>query len=176
VASALDRWDILPDDSAGTPLQLTPPGRFLRHVAQMFTARMTGAALVTLLKHPLCHDGTGRGDHLRQTRDLELHLRAKGPAFPDPESFDAYAAYREIPPRDGWLGWLIRCFCDQQVQGKIPLTDWVSKLRNQGDAISAGHPGEGSGTLWDKNAGQKALGVLEMLEGEAQHGADMTAT
>ncbi|MEX0311583.1 MAG: double-strand break repair protein AddB, partial [Tateyamaria sp.] len=28
VTAALDRWDIVPDDSAGTPLHLSPPGRF----------------------------------------------------------------------------------------------------------------------------------------------------
>ncbi len=30
VAAALDRWNIIPDDSAGQPLHLSPPGRFLR--------------------------------------------------------------------------------------------------------------------------------------------------
>jgi ATP-dependent helicase/nuclease subunit B len=34
VAAALDRWNITPDDSAGEPLGLTAPGRFLRMVAQ----------------------------------------------------------------------------------------------------------------------------------------------
>jgi ATP-dependent helicase/nuclease subunit B len=34
VTAALDRWGILPDDSAGRPLPLTAPGRFLRHIAE----------------------------------------------------------------------------------------------------------------------------------------------
>jgi ATP-dependent helicase/nuclease subunit B len=38
VAAALDRWNITPDDSAGEPLGLTPPGRFLRMVAQALVA------------------------------------------------------------------------------------------------------------------------------------------
>lgn len=174
VASALDRWGILPDDSAGTPLQLTPPGRFLRHVAQIFAARLTGAALITLLKHPLCHGGTGRGDHLRQTRDLELDLRAKGPAFPDPDSFALYAKRRNKPDLDGWMAWMIRCFCDQQVTGALPLTEWVDRLRDLSEAIASGHLEDGSGPLWDQNAGQKALGVIDALTEHARHGADMT--
>ena len=62
---------------------LSPPGRFLRHVAGLFTRRLEGEALLTLLKHPLCHDGGERGAHLLHTRDLELDLRRNGPPFPD---------------------------------------------------------------------------------------------
>jgi ATP-dependent helicase/nuclease subunit B len=39
VAAQLDRWGIVPDDSAGTPLALSPPGRFLRHVADLMGQR-----------------------------------------------------------------------------------------------------------------------------------------
>ncbi|MEO0903960.1 MAG: double-strand break repair protein AddB, partial [Pseudomonadota bacterium] len=41
VTAALDRWDIKPDDSAGTPLALSPPGRFLRHIADLFGKPLT---------------------------------------------------------------------------------------------------------------------------------------
>lgn len=40
VAAALDRWAIRPDDSAGTPLHHTPPGRFLRQVADLCIKRL----------------------------------------------------------------------------------------------------------------------------------------
>ena len=72
VAAALDRWRILPDDSAGRPLALSAPGRFLRHVAGLFGQRLTAEALLTLLKHPLTATGADRGLHLKLTRDLEL--------------------------------------------------------------------------------------------------------
>ena len=83
VAAALDRWRILPDDSAGRPLGLTAPGRLLRQIARLRGARVTVEALVSLIKHPLVHSGAGRGEHLRHSRELELHLRRHGPAFPD---------------------------------------------------------------------------------------------
>ena len=41
VTAAMDRWGILPDDSAGLPLHRTPPGRLLRHVAALFETRLT---------------------------------------------------------------------------------------------------------------------------------------
>ncbi|WP_170410768.1 double-strand break repair protein AddB [Ruegeria atlantica] len=172
VSAALDRWNILPDDSAGLPLQLSPPGRFLRHVAGLFARRLDGEALLTLLKHPLCHDGEGRGAHLLHTRDLELDLRRHGPPFPDSVSLTAFAIRKEVP--EDWVQWLTAHFCDQQVLGQLSLTDWVKRLRALAEAISAGASGE-TGTLWDKNAGQKALGVLTALEDEAQHGGPMTA-
>ncbi|WP_170426359.1 double-strand break repair protein AddB [Ruegeria arenilitoris] len=172
VSAALDRWNILPDDSAGLPLQLSPPGRFLRHVAGLFARRLDGEALLTLLKHPLCHDGGERGAHLLHTRDLELDLRRHGPPFPDSASLTAFAIRKEVP--EGWVQWVVTHFCDQQVLGQRPLSDWVFALRKLAEAISAGSKGE-TGTLWDKNAGQKALAVLTGLEEEAQHGGSMTA-
>ncbi len=172
VSAALDRWNILPDDSAGLPLQLSPPGRFLRHVAGLFTRRLDGEALLTLLKHPLCHDGADRGAHLLQTRDLELDLRRHGPPFPDRVSLTASAIRTEASA--DWIGWVGQYFCDQQVSGTHPLSDWVRRLWDLAEAISAGSAGE-QGTLWDKNAGQKALGVLAALQDEAQHGGPMAA-
>ncbi|TMV07218.1 double-strand break repair protein AddB [Ruegeria sediminis] len=172
VSAALDRWNILPDDSAGLPLQLSPPGRFLRHVAGLFVNRLDGEALLTLLKHPLCHDGGSRGEHLLHTRDLELDLRRNGPPFPDSASLTDYAIRKEAP--EDWIRWLAANFCDQQIAGELPLTEWVQRLRRLAQAISAGSGGR-EGTLWDKNAGQKALSVMTALESEAPHGGPMTA-
>ncbi len=172
VSAALDRWNILPDDSAGLPLQLSPPGRFLRHVAGLFARRLDGEALLTLLKHPLCHDGGDRGSHLLHTRDLELDLRRHGPPFPDSASLTAFAIRAEAP--EAWVRWVADAFCDQYSPAERPLSDWVARLRRLAEMISAGVTGE-PGTLWDKNAGQKALVVISTLEAEAQHGGAMTA-
>ena len=75
VSAALDRWDVVADDSAGLPLQLSPPGRFLRQVAQLMTRPLTTSRLLSLLQHPLCHAGAARTTHLRHSRTLELWLR-----------------------------------------------------------------------------------------------------
>ncbi|WP_171234614.1 double-strand break repair protein AddB [Ruegeria sp. HKCCA6837] len=172
VSAALDRWNILPDDSAGLPLQLSPPGRFLRHMANLFTRRLEGEALLTLLKHPLCHDGGERGAHLLHTRDLELDLRRHGPPFPDSISLTAFAIRKEAP--ESWVKWVVHHFCDQHISGELHLSDWVDRLTTLAEAISAGSTGV-TGTLWDKNAGQKALAVVNSLKDEAQHGGPMTA-
>ena len=180
VSAALDRWGILPDDSAGLPLQLTPPGRFLRHVAELFCRPLTADALLTLLKHPLTHDGASaeaaRGEHLRHTRDYELDLRRNGPPFPDAASFAAFGTERDLIP--GWVQWLAQNFADQQITAPLHLTDWVALLRTRAEAIAAGSQvqieGE-SGTLWDKKAGQEALKIFANLEAEASYGGEMSA-
>ncbi|MDE4134756.1 double-strand break repair protein AddB [Phaeobacter sp. QD34_3] len=175
VSAALDRWDILPDDSAGQPLQLSPPGRFLRHVAELFCHELTPDRLLTLLKHPLTHDGpeAARGEHLRHSRDYELHLRRNGPPFPDADSFAAYAAAHELMP--GWADWLSEHFAAQTVFGTLPLSDWITRLRARAEGIATGSQADGSGTLWDKKAGQKALEVIADLEDNARYGGEMTA-
>ena len=46
VSAYLSSWDIVPDDSAGVPLQLTPSGRFLRLVISLFTGPVKLICLV----------------------------------------------------------------------------------------------------------------------------------
>lgn len=175
VSAALDQWNIVPDDSAGLPLQLSPPGRFLRHVCQLFVNQLTSDHLMTLLKHPLCHSGEGRGEHLLHSRDLELFLRRKGPPFPNSDSYCAFQDTAKNPPPDEWFEWLTSSFVDKSRPGSQPLAMWVKQLRHLSELIAAGPQTPGSGELWEKNAGQKAAQVITALETEASHGGDMTA-
>ncbi|UWQ91410.1 double-strand break repair protein AddB [Rhodobacteraceae bacterium M382] len=173
VSAALDRWDILPDDSAGQPLQLSPPGRFLRHVAELFCKPLTGDALLTLLKHPLTHTGDERGTHKKNSQDLELFIRDKGIPFPDSEKFEQFAARHAITP--GWVDWLSKQFVDQHVAGSLQLTAWVKRLVDLAEAIAAGCQSCGSGILWDEKAGLEARKVIDTLTAEATHGGSMKA-
>ncbi|CUH86571.1 double-strand break repair protein AddB [Phaeobacter sp. CECT 5382] len=190
VSAALDRWNILPDDSAGLPLQLTPPGRFLRHVAELFCKPLTADALLTLLKHPLAHGGkvkeAKRGTHVLHMHDFELHVRAKGPPFPDSKSFQKFSWIHEknslkrgsAPLLSGWIDWLSLNFSSQQIHGTLPLTEWVSRLRKLAEAIAAGSQimdPSFSGTLWKKKAGEEAIKAIEELENEASFGGEMSA-
>ncbi|MBL4768455.1 MAG: double-strand break repair protein AddB, partial [Rhodobacteraceae bacterium] len=173
VSAALDRWNIIPDDSAGLPLHLSPPGRFLRHVAGLFCDRLNSEMLLTLLKHPLCHSGDGRNEHLLHTRDLELHIRRYGPPFPDADSLAVFGKKRELP--EDWLTWVTKEFTTQLITGDQPLKIWITNLRALAECIASGSLTDGSGTLWDQNAGQKALGIITGLDSEADASGDMSA-
>ncbi|MCI2400033.1 double-strand break repair protein AddB [Aliiroseovarius subalbicans] len=177
VTAALDRWRIEPDDSAGRPLPLTAPGRFLRHVAELFGQRLTAPALLTLLKHPLTNTGgDGRGDHLRWTRDLELELLRPGLPFPGPDDLTVWceARHEDDAPRRDWALWIGELLCGHEDPGKRDLTDHLSEHLRIARALAAGPDDSGTGELWEKPAGQEALRVVTTLEREAEFGGRFT--
>lgn len=176
VTSALDRWGIEPDDSAGEPPAQTAPGRFLRHVADLFTNQLTGAALITLLKHPLCHSGSGRGDHLRYTRDLELELLRGGPVFPSPADLTGWAAKRRSDEaRLVWATWLAQ-ICDLADETPRALEDHVARHIGFTEALARGAlDSEGAGKLWEEAQGRALRDIVDGLIREAGHGGSLQA-
>ncbi|MDQ2065197.1 double-strand break repair protein AddB [Xinfangfangia sp. CPCC 101601] len=179
VAALLDRWGIRPDDSAGQPLQQTAPGRFLRLVAGAMAAPLTLDRLLALLKHPLTHSGTGRGPHLRLTREVELHLRKRGPAFPD-ASFvrdwsSAFAAKKNDPDALAW-GLAVAAFLETAATThRAPLPQLVTAHLGLAKQLARGIDPTGSGRLWEKETGEKALEVMHKLRAEAPEGLVLSA-
>lgn len=181
VTAALDQWDILPDDSAGTPLHLSPPGRFLRHAANLFTRRLDAEALLTLLKHPLTHSGAGRGPHVLNTQRLELRIRRHGLPYPDAEGVQhmlerAVARDDEQAALLAWAQWVGITFTDRLAATTQPLSSWVADHIALSEAIAAGNNSTEPGELWQKKAGQKALQIMQNLAEQAEFGTDMTAS
>jgi double-strand break repair protein AddB len=176
VSAALDRWGIRPDDSAGRPLPLSAPGRFLRHVAALRHRRLTIEALLVLLKHPLTHSAAGRGEHLRHSRNLELALRRHGPAFPDAASLRAWAERKPPDGREAWADWLADLIEAAPAPGDRPLGDHVAQHLRLSERLANGQGGAGEGgELWRQEAGEKARAAMEALAAEAPHGGSMSA-
>ena len=171
VTAALDRWRILPDDSAGRPLALSAPGRLLRHVAGLFGQRLTSEALLTLLKHPLTATGPGRGLHLKLTRDLELHLRRHGPAFPTGADITGWA---KDPDAAAWALALAHNLNGLDQISTRPLAAHIAHHRSLAESLSRGTAPSGTGALWAETAGLNALAVMDELASEAAYGADMS--
>ena len=71
VGAELRRWDIDIDDSAGLPLNRTPPGVFLRLVLDLAAERWAPLPLLAVLKHPLCTSGLPAGAIRERVRALE---------------------------------------------------------------------------------------------------------
>lgn len=176
VSAALDRWGIRPDDSAGRPLALSAPGRLLRQVAALFGQRLTADALLALLKHPLAFSGSDRGQHLILTREFELHLRRNGPAFPTAESLCNWAARARLERAEGWAGIVAETLCGQELMGRLPLDDFVARHLRLAERLAAGFDAAGSGELWRKEAGEKALAAMRELQSEAPVAGTLTAS
>ena len=174
VTAALDRWGITPDDSAGRPLALSAPGRLLRHVAALMGRKLTSDMLLTLLKHPLAFTGADRGEHLLFTRLLELQLRRKGPAFPTGEAILKWAGARK---ETGILPWAtaLATLIDQAAYITVAaLADLVATHRALTEAFARGTASDGTGTLWDKEAGAEALKQMTTLSTEADAGGTLS--
>ncbi|WP_341367765.1 double-strand break repair protein AddB [Yoonia sp. BS5-3] len=162
VTAALDRWDIVPDDSAGTPLALSPPGRFLRHVGELIAKPLTSVLLLTVLKHPLCHSNRDdRGEHLRHTRELELYLRDRGIPFPSEEILMRWAKGNDA--RIKWATWL--CVIIQAGAAKDigPLHLLLDQHIALAEQLSAGPGADGTGGLWQEAAGREAKRICDEL-------------
>ncbi|WP_413871547.1 double-strand break repair protein AddB [Albidovulum sp.] len=173
VTAALDRWGILPDDSAGSPLVQSAPGRLLRHVAQLFGRRVSAEALIVLLKHPLtATGGKDRGPHLRFTRELELSLRRHGPAFPAEDTLLAWAGATGEADRIAWARWIGSSLAGVDEAEERPLSACVETHLALAGILAAGPSGTvAASELWRKEAGQLALSMMEELRREAAHGA-----
>ncbi|MBD3785373.1 MAG: double-strand break repair protein AddB [Sphingomonadales bacterium] len=173
IAAALDRWGIVPDDSAGHPLQQTAPGRLLRHVAAMQGRRPTLETLLLLLKHPLTATGGGmRGAHLRFTRELELRLRRYGPAFPDAAALQKWAG-TEDPARRLWVDWLAEVIAGLEHAGSEPLSAMIETHLARSERLAAGPGGRAEASeLWREAGGMECLRLFEELRAEASFGGD----
>lgn len=176
VTAALDRWGVLPDDSAGKPLAHSAPGRFLRQVAALFGQRLAADQLLGLLKHPLTASGGDRGVHLRMTHDLELTLRKFGPAFPSDQDLRAWANARKDPAALPWVEFLVSSLSGRSISGELPLLDLVQLHRKMAEALANGLASEGSGGLWDKDAGAQAKSLLDSLQAEASYSGPFSAS
>ncbi|HKF70473.1 MAG TPA: double-strand break repair protein AddB [Stellaceae bacterium] len=81
VAAELHRWNIEIDDSAGVPLNKTPPGVFLRLVLDLVSEAAAPVPLLAALKHPLAAGGLAPEDFRAELRALErAALRGVRPA------------------------------------------------------------------------------------------------
>lgn len=162
VTAALDRWGIIPDDSAGLPLALSAPGRFLRHVAALFGQRLTTGAFLALLKHPLTNTGAdARGQHLLWTRRLELWLRDRAVAFPLDADLTGWAAGDE--DREVWAQWLTGLVEGHERAGVRELSEHIRCHLRLAEALAAGPSGGDGHELWRQAAGRAARELMEEL-------------
>lgn len=175
VVAALDRWEIEPDDSAGLPLPMSAPGRFLLQTAALFGQVLTAENLLALLKHPLTHSGkAGRGDHLRWTRDLELCTRRNGPPFPTKNSLTTWAATHSDDGRWAWAAWLGDLLDGLEETGERHLKDHLDQHLLLARTLAAGPDDDGGGELWEKPAGRKAIEQVQSLQENAGFGGSLS--
>lgn len=176
VTAALARWGITPDDSAGQPLSLSAPGRFLRHTAELEAKAADPEALAVILKHPLCHTGGGRNDHLLRSRDLEVQVLRAGPGLPSRARLVAWAEQRTSDPGAmAWVTWLADTLLTPPQPGALPMEQRVARHLARAEALSAGSCPDSAGELFEKEAGEAARKLMDDLTAEAGVGGAISA-
>jgi ATP-dependent helicase/nuclease subunit B len=171
VTAALDRWRLVPDDSAGRPLSLSAPGRFLRHIAALRAGRITTETLLVVLKHPLTHSASNRGEHLRHTRDLELYLRRNSLPFPNPEELRVWGGANKCPD---WTDWLASALPEMDADTPCHMTDLVTSHLALAEKLASGPDNDSSGELWLEAAGIEARAAMNDLADEAGFGGTLS--
>jgi len=176
VAAALDRWGIIPDDSAGQPLHLTAPGRLIRHLARMIGQKLTLESLLIVLKHPLVATGSAlRGAHLRLTRELELKLRRDGPAFPDGAFLEAWGGAGDAEQQN-WSHWLAALIGQIETPGRCSVSAWLETHLALLEGLAAGPDGAvAASELWLGEAGQSCARLLDDLRAENEESLIVSA-
>lgn len=175
VAAELRRWGIEADDSAGVPLDQTPPGSFLLLLAHALIDAGGPVALLSLLKHPLAQGGRPPGELRRYTRALErAALRGPRPAggldgllqrLADPRLDEHWPA---PVPRLELLAWLAALradaapLADLPPAGPQPLQALLDAHLLVAERIAANAEGDAA-ELWSKAAGEAARDFLAEL-------------
>ena len=169
VAAELKRWHIDIDDSAGVPLNRTPPGVFLRLVLELAAEQWAPLPLLSVLKHPLAACGRAPAALREQVRQLEIQaLRGERPK-------PGANGLRELLPDAPVLRGLI----DRLEAATAPLMQALASDKTDLKTVVAAHIAcceslaqsddeTGAARLWREPAGEAAALFLNELLQEAE--------
>jgi ATP-dependent helicase/nuclease subunit B len=177
VAAELSRWDIAIDDSAGTPLALTPPGAFMALLARTCAGGLTPVSLLALLKHPLAAGRTERAIFRHRVREIEL-LALRG-LRPEPalagiaHALAKRKASDELQKLFAELTKILLPLVEKSEAKDVSLRELASAHARAAELLSATAEKGGEEILWRGPAGEAAASlVTELLE----HGGDYVLT
>lgn len=165
VTADLERWGIVPDDSAGVPLRFTPPAVFTDLVVQAAQEQLSTTDFLAILKHPLCATGWDRGKHLSLTRKLDAEkLRDMGPVI-DWSALNDWAS--GVEGASLWVGWLRSVFERLTANPQATLLDHMTTHKLVASQLVSGPQDGTDDALWDKAAGQKIAEVFGQISQES---------
>ncbi len=168
VAAALQRWHIDIDDSAGLPLAGTPPGSFLRLIADATTQNFAPVPLLALLKHPLAAGGMETADFRSLVRRLDKHV-LRGPR-PGPgldglsEAVAGNGVHKQLEPLLGILKDAIGPFAGLLRSDSAAAQDLLSSHVDAAQRLAATAETSGADRLWAGDAGDAAATLINEMD------------
>ncbi len=169
VAAELKRWNIEIDDSAGVPLEQTPPAVFLRLVLDAAVAELAPLPLLALLKHPLAAGGQAPEKFRAAVRRLEeTCLRGQRPA-PGLDGLRGSlpVADRELADLASELDTVLRPLIARLGARKTGLADLVAAHVASAERLARSHDENGADRMWREAAGETATQFIAELDAAA---------
>jgi ATP-dependent helicase/nuclease subunit B len=164
VAVELCRWGIEIDDSAGLPLNRTPPGAFLRLVLELAESRLAPVPLLAALKHPLAAGGLDPAAFRRRARRLQKAILGPRPA---PGITGLKAALRDedtaLQRFVDRLGACLGRLPDLLDMGAVPLAGLVIPHIEAAERLAASATEPRGSRLWAGEAGDSAARLCHEL-------------
>ena len=165
VAAELRRWGVEIDDSAGQPLDHTPPGAFLRLTSRMVVDGFAPVPLLAALKHPLA----GGGERTAALRAAVRRLEVKVLRGPRPAA--GLAGLRTaLPPDTPALARLLdsldeatRPFALLIDRGTAALPDLLRAHVVMAEALAATDRDDGAARLWAGDDGEALAAFIAEL-------------
>ncbi len=170
VSAELKRWDIEVDDSAGSSLDQSPPGVFLRLTARLMAEECAPIALLAALKHPYASMGLPKDVFRRNVRALERAvLRGPRPA-PGLNGIEAalHQSLKEERVDEDLIGWfeqfkqLAISFEQVNANFEADFTDCFKAHIRFAEALSVSEDTEET-TLWRGHFGEAAATFISEL-------------
>ncbi len=160
VAAALKRFGITADDSAGEPLEQSPPAVVLRLLARAAAAQYAPLPLLALLKHPLTAAGLPVERCREHARALELQaLRGPRPA-PGFDGIEFRLKDHGQEPERVFLARLEQMLRPLNFPEAVNPADALRALLTAGEALAATESESGAARLW---AGEAGIALSEVL-------------
>lgn len=171
VAAELRRWNLDIDDSAGTPLNQTPTGTFLRLVLDLAAENMAPLPVLAALKHPLAAGGLAPAALRERVRALEIDV-LRGPR-PEPGvaglrralSKDATHLRDLVARLEAAVKPLVQALAAPDIRLPVVVAAHIAAC----EALAASDEEAGAARLWREPAGEAAALFLNEL---LQHAAD----
>ncbi|HZF33583.1 MAG TPA: double-strand break repair protein AddB, partial [Candidatus Angelobacter sp.] len=162
----LKRWDIDVDDSAGQPLDQTPPGAFLRLTAEMLAEEFAPVPLLAALKHPLAAGGLDVAAFRAWVRRFEVAgLRGSRPA-PGLGGLKSTLSDEEAAPFGDLLDRLaaLAAPLDRLITApQARLGDLIDAHVAFAEGLAASDGESGAARLWAGEAGEAAATFIANL-------------
>ena len=180
VSAYLSNWNIVPDDSAGVPLQLTPSGRFLRLVVSLFTGPVTTTKIFALLKHPLTHSGGEfRNDHLVFVQSLELFFRTADVSIFSAESISIWLREVKNPYASKWASWVCNVLEMFKLKDSHIFEEILDKHIEIANNLASGpdqNETNSSGGLWKQNNGHHCFKIIKKIKEASPTASSISAS